>query len=91
MTVQRYKRTRFWAVYDAAGLVCVYRKGAEEVAHRLGLLPPAATDSCWQCKAERPAADAAPAFGFGGRGPLATGRRRAQPARSRPQRHRGRL
>ena len=58
MSVQRYKRTRFWAVYDAAGAlicVCVYRKGAEEVARRLGLLPPAATDHCWQCKAERPA------------------------------------
>jgi hypothetical protein len=63
MPIARYKRTRFWAVWDAAGqliCVCVYRKGAEEVARRLALLPPLASDSCWQCKAELPAlADAA--------------------------------
>jgi hypothetical protein len=38
MTTQRYKRTRFWAVYDASGTlvcVCVYRKGAEAVVRRL--------------------------------------------------------
>ena len=38
MTVQRYGRTRYWAVYDAAGaLVCVtlYERGAEEVVRRL--------------------------------------------------------
>jgi hypothetical protein len=38
MTVARYKRTRFWAVYDAGGklvCVCVYKKGAEEVVRRL--------------------------------------------------------
>ena len=38
MNVQRYRRTRFWAVYDPDGtLVCVtvYRKGAEEVARRM--------------------------------------------------------
>jgi hypothetical protein len=42
MIVARYKRTRFWAVYDAAGTlicVCVYKKGAEEVARRLGPSP----------------------------------------------------
>ena len=36
MTIQ--KRGRYWAVYDAAGvLVCltVYRKGAQEVVRRL--------------------------------------------------------
>jgi len=39
VTVARYGKTRFWAVYDADGaLVCVtvYRKGALEVARRLG-------------------------------------------------------
>jgi YD repeat-containing protein len=38
MTLTRYKRTRFWAVYDAAGqLVCVtvYKKGARAVIARL--------------------------------------------------------
>jgi hypothetical protein len=38
MTIQRYKRTRFWAVYDAGSTlicVCVYRKGAEAVVQRL--------------------------------------------------------
>lgn len=37
MTVARYKQ-RFWAVYDPSGAlvcVCVYRKGAQEVARRL--------------------------------------------------------
>jgi hypothetical protein len=62
MTITRYKRTRFWAVYDASGsliCICVYKKGAEEVARRLGT-PAPATDWCWQCKATLPAvADAA--------------------------------
>lgn len=57
MSIARYKRTRFWAVYDAAGAlvcVCVYRKGAEEVARRLGLLPPAAAaQACPQCGADQ--------------------------------------
>lgn len=38
MTVVRYGRTRFWAVYDADGvLVCVtvYKRGALEVVRRL--------------------------------------------------------
>jgi YD repeat-containing protein len=38
MKVERYGRTRFWAVYDEAGaLVCitVYKKGALEVVRRL--------------------------------------------------------
>lgn len=36
--VERYEKTRFFAVRDAAGMlvcVCVYRRGAEEVARRL--------------------------------------------------------
>jgi hypothetical protein len=36
--VERYAKTRFWAVRAAAGAlvcVCVYRRGAEEVAQRL--------------------------------------------------------
>lgn len=38
MSIARYKQTRFWGVYDAAGrLVCVtvYKKGAQEVVSRL--------------------------------------------------------
>jgi hypothetical protein len=38
ITVSRYGRSRFWAVRDAAGeliCVCVYRRGALEVARRL--------------------------------------------------------
>ena len=38
MTIQRYGRTRFWAVYDGDGtLVCVtvYKRGAIEVVRRL--------------------------------------------------------
>lgn len=38
MSIMRYKKTRFWGVYDGAGrLVCVtvYKKGAKEVVARL--------------------------------------------------------
>ena len=38
MTITRYKLSRFWAVYDPSGAlvcVCVYRRGADEVARRL--------------------------------------------------------
>ena len=38
MTVSRHKRTRFWAVRSADGeliCVCVYKRGALEVARRL--------------------------------------------------------
>src|SRR5579862_9505851 len=40
--IERYKKTRFWAVYDDCGaLICltVYRKGAEEVRRRLTQKP----------------------------------------------------
>jgi hypothetical protein len=39
--VERYGRTRFFAVRDAAGAlvcVCVYKRGAQEVARRLQAL-----------------------------------------------------
>jgi hypothetical protein len=39
--VERYGTTRFFAVYDATNAlvcVCVYRKGAQEVARRLQAL-----------------------------------------------------
>ena len=38
ITVSRHKRTRFWAVRSADGAlicVCVYKRGALEVARRL--------------------------------------------------------
>ena len=37
ITVERYRKTRFWAVYDAGELVCVtvYKKGANAVKARL--------------------------------------------------------
>jgi hypothetical protein len=37
ITVKRYRKTRFWAVYDADELVCVtvYKKGANAVKMRL--------------------------------------------------------
>jgi len=38
MTITRYGKTRFWAVWDTDGTliaVCVYKKGAEEVLRRL--------------------------------------------------------
>jgi hypothetical protein len=40
--IERYAKTRFWAVYDGDELVCVtvYKKGAREVQHRLAAQPP---------------------------------------------------
>lgn len=37
ITIERYRKTRFWAVYDAGELVCVtvYKKGAKAVKERL--------------------------------------------------------
>lgn len=36
-TVERYRKTRFWAVYEAGDLLCVtvYKKGAHAVKERL--------------------------------------------------------
>jgi hypothetical protein len=61
--VERYDKTRFFAVRDAAGTlvcVCVYRRGAEEVARRWQARDDA---QCW-VDANGPApAVAAPAVG----------------------------
>jgi hypothetical protein len=37
LTVERYRKTRFWAVYECGELLCVtvYRKGANAVKERL--------------------------------------------------------
>ncbi len=44
MTIERYGR--YWAVYDADGLVCVcvYKKGAESVVQRLKMKGDAIND-----------------------------------------------
>jgi len=41
MRIARYGKTKYWAVYDGAMLVCVclYKKGAAEVLRRLQQLP----------------------------------------------------
>ena len=41
MRIARYGKTRYWAVYDGATLVCVclYKKGAAEVLTRLQQMP----------------------------------------------------
>jgi hypothetical protein len=38
MRIERYRKTRYWAVRDAAGTLvclCMYRKGAREVVKQL--------------------------------------------------------
>jgi hypothetical protein len=38
MRIERYRKTRYWAVLDTADTLvclCVYRKGAQEVVKRL--------------------------------------------------------
>jgi hypothetical protein len=45
VTVTKHGRTRFWAVRDGDGeliCVCVYKRGAIEVARRLTSVPPLA-------------------------------------------------
>ena len=41
MRIARYGKTKYWAVYDGATLVCVclYKKGAAEVLRRLQQVP----------------------------------------------------
>jgi hypothetical protein len=41
-TVTRHRHSRYWAVHDPAGdlvCVCVYKRGAIEVARRLAVAP----------------------------------------------------
>jgi hypothetical protein len=48
VTVAKHGRTRFWAVRDGGGdliCVCVYKRGAQEVARRLSL--EIATGDCY--------------------------------------------
>jgi len=43
MQVVKYRHSRFFAVYDAAGelvVVTVYKRGAQEIVRRLTQLPP---------------------------------------------------
>lgn len=37
LTIERYRKTRFWGLYDAGELLCVtvYKKGARAVKDRL--------------------------------------------------------
>jgi len=39
ITVERYRKTRFWAVYEHGELLCVtvYKKGANAVKQRIGM------------------------------------------------------
>ena len=48
ITVTKHGHSRFWAVKDGAGelvCVCVYKRGAMEVARRLAE-PPTSPDDC---------------------------------------------
>jgi hypothetical protein len=47
-TVTKHGHSRFWAVHDPAGelvCICVYKRGAVEVARRLSLAP--SSDACY--------------------------------------------
>jgi hypothetical protein len=47
LTVERYRRTRFWALYEAGELLCVtvYKKGANAVKERIERNAPLAKPS----------------------------------------------
>jgi hypothetical protein len=51
--MERYGKTRHWAVYEDQALVVVtlYKRGAQEVLRRLVAQPPAATEATAQAAA----------------------------------------
>ncbi len=59
LTVERYRRTRFWAVYECGELLCVtvYKKGASAVKQRIerATLLPEEASSRAALLAEQPA------------------------------------
>jgi len=61
LTVTKHRRSRFWAVRDGAGelvCLCVYKRGAVEVARRLAQSLPA--DACFLREAPTEFASASP-------------------------------
>jgi hypothetical protein len=76
LRIERYGKTRHWAVYDDQALVVVtlYKRGAREVQRRLAAQPPAAPEAAAQAAAVDAAARQAQAA-------AQTVRARAQPAR----------
>ena len=61
LRIERYGKTRHWAVYDDQELVVVtlYKRGAREVLRRLAAQPPAATEADAQAAAVEAAAQQA--------------------------------
>jgi hypothetical protein len=53
LRIERYGKTRHWAVYEDQALVVVtlYKRGAQEVLRRLAAQPPAATEAAAQAAA----------------------------------------
>jgi hypothetical protein len=63
LRIERYGKSRYWAVYDGKELVVVtlYKRGAQEVRRRLETRPLAATEAAAQAAAQEAAAQQAQA------------------------------
>ena len=64
LRIERYGRTRFWALWDGNELVTVtvYTKGAQEVQRRLEALPPQPWGQILQARAQAAAVEQAHAL-----------------------------
>ena len=53
LRIERYGKSRYWAVYDGKELVVVtlYKRGGQEVQRRLAAQPPARADAAAQAAA----------------------------------------
>ena len=82
LRIERSKHTRHWALYAGADLVVVtvYRRGAQEVLHRLAAQAPAATAAAAQAAAVEAAARQAQALAAQARTLARQAQAAAQPA-----------
>jgi len=87
LRIERYAKTRFWALYEGNELVVVtvYKRGAAEVQRRLAAQPPAQAAATAQAAAVEAAARQAQALAAQARALARQARALAQAARARAQ------
>ena len=83
LRIERYGKSRYWALYDGPDLVVVtlYKRGAREVQRRLAAQPPAAADAAAQAAAVEAAARQAQELAAQARALARQAQAAAQPAR----------
>ena len=87
LRIERYRKTRHWALYDGAELVVVtvYRRGAQEVQRRLAAQPRPAADAAAAEAAQEAAVRQAQALAAQARTLARQAQAAAQAARARAQ------